>query len=158
LAENKTEQIDCSKDDFGAVAVPGVKMQNIFEEPRKFTLRGQLKSAFSGSSIAMVPIIIPAGNTDILYTCRKIYGLKLDIRKKKESVYTIKMFLRSVLGETKIYGMWFGTEKNIRKYYNGDEEISCYSLPKNYGTALVISDMGPEGSLIVSVEPFCKIL
>lgn len=54
----KTEQRDCSKGDFGAVAVPGVKMQNIFEEPRKFTLRGQLKSAFSGSSIAMVPIII----------------------------------------------------------------------------------------------------
>ena len=102
--------------------------------------------------------VFELGNTDILYTCRKIYGLKLDIRKKKESVYTIKMFLRSVLGETKIYGMWFGTEKNIRKYYNGDEEISCYSLPKNYGTALVISDMGPEGSLIVSVELFCKIL
>ena len=66
----KTEQIDCSKGDFGAVAVPGVKMQNIFEEPRKFTLRGQLKSAFSGSSIAMLPIIIPAGTTDILYSMR----------------------------------------------------------------------------------------
>lgn len=66
----KTEQIDCSKGDFGAVGVPGVKMQNIFEEPRKFTLRGQLKSAFSGSSIAMVPIIIPAGTTDILYSMR----------------------------------------------------------------------------------------
>lgn len=66
----KTEQVDCSKGDFGAVAVPGVKMHNIFEEPRKFTLRGQLKSAFSGSSIAMVPIIIPAGTTDILYSMR----------------------------------------------------------------------------------------
>jgi hypothetical protein len=66
----KTEQIDCSKGDFGAVAFPGVKMQNIFEEPRKFTLRGQLKSAFSGSSIAMVPIIIPTGTTDILYSMR----------------------------------------------------------------------------------------
>lgn len=66
----KTEQVDCSKGDFGAVAVPGVKMQNIFEEPRKFTLRGQLKSAFSGSSIAMVPIIIPTGATDILYSMR----------------------------------------------------------------------------------------
>lgn len=65
-----TEQVDCSKGDFGAVAVPGVKMHNIFEEPRKFTLRGQLKSAFSGSSIAMVPIIIPAGTTDILYSMR----------------------------------------------------------------------------------------
>lgn len=66
----KTEQVDCSKGDFGAVAVPGVKMHNIFEEPRKFTLRGQLKSAFSGSSIAMVPIITPAGTTDILYSMR----------------------------------------------------------------------------------------
>ena len=66
----KTEQVDCSKGDFGAVAVPGVKMQNIFEEPRKFTLRGQLKSAFSGSSIAMVPIMIPTGATDILYSMR----------------------------------------------------------------------------------------
>ena len=66
----KVEQVDCSKGDFGAVAVPGVKMQNIFEEPRKFTLRGQLKSAFSGSSIAMVPVIIPAGTTDILYSMR----------------------------------------------------------------------------------------
>ena len=65
-----TKQVDCSKGDFGAVAVPGVKMHNIFEEPRKFTLRGQLKSAFSGSSIAMVPIIIPAGTTDILYSMR----------------------------------------------------------------------------------------
>lgn len=66
----KAEQVECSKGDFGAVAVSGVRMQNIFEKPRKFTLRGQLKSAFSGSSIAMVPVIIPAGTTDILYSMR----------------------------------------------------------------------------------------
>ena len=66
----KAEQVECSKGDFGAVAVSGVRMQNIFEEPRKFTLRGQLKSAFSGSSIAMVPVIIPAGTADILYSMR----------------------------------------------------------------------------------------
>ena len=66
----QSEQVGCSKGDFGAVAVPGVKMQNVFEEPRKFTLRGQLKSAFSGSRIAMVPIMIPAGTTDVLYSMR----------------------------------------------------------------------------------------
>lgn len=69
-AHIKTEQVECSKGDFGAVAVPGVKMMNIFENPRKFTLRGQLKSAFSGSSIAMVPVIVPAGATDVLYSMR----------------------------------------------------------------------------------------
>ena len=66
----KAEKVNCSKGDFGAIAVPGVKMQNIFEEPRKFTLRSQLKSAFSGSSKALVPIQVPAGSTDILYSMR----------------------------------------------------------------------------------------
>lgn len=101
--------------------------------------------------------VLELGNTDILYTCRKLYGLKLDIRKKKESIYIIKMFLRSVLGESKIYGMWFGTEENINKYYEGKGNCSCYFLPRNYGEALVISDLGPEGSLVVSVNPFQEI-
>jgi hypothetical protein len=66
----KSEQVECSKGDFGAIAVPGVKMHNIYEQPRKFTLRGQLKAAFSGSNIALVPVIVPAGATDILYSMR----------------------------------------------------------------------------------------
>ena len=45
-------------------------MQNLFEEPRKFTLRSQLKSAVSGSSIALVPVQIPSGATDVLYSMR----------------------------------------------------------------------------------------
>ena len=66
----RTETISCSKGDFRAYGIKGVKMQNLFEEPRKFTLRSQLKSAFSGSSIALVPITIPAGATDVLYSMR----------------------------------------------------------------------------------------
>ena len=65
-----TENISCSKETFRAYAVSGVKMQNMFEEPRKFTLRGQLKSAVSGSSIALVPISVPKDATDILYSMR----------------------------------------------------------------------------------------
>ena len=66
----KSEQVECSKGDFGAVAVPGVTMRKLFEEPRKFTLRGQLKAAFSGSAIALVPVQVPSGATDILYSMR----------------------------------------------------------------------------------------
>ena len=65
-----SETVSCSKSDFRSYAVKAIKMQNIFEEPRKFTLRSQLKSAFSGSSIALVPIQVPAGTTDILYSMR----------------------------------------------------------------------------------------
>ena len=66
----KAEQVECSKGDYGAVAVPGVSMRKAFEEPRKFTLRGQMKAFFSGSAIALVPVQIPAGATDVLYSMR----------------------------------------------------------------------------------------
>ena len=41
-----TEQVECKKGDLGAVGVPGIVMRKCFEEPRKFTLRGQIKAAF----------------------------------------------------------------------------------------------------------------
>ena len=66
----KVEQVECNKGDFGAVAVPGVSMRKAFEEPRTFTLRGQLKAAFSGSAIALVAVQVPAGATDVLYSMR----------------------------------------------------------------------------------------
>ena len=66
----KMETVSCSAGDFRAHAVKGVSMKNIFENPYKSTLRSQLKSMFSGSSRAVIPIKIPAGSTDILYTLR----------------------------------------------------------------------------------------
>lgn len=66
----RSETVSCSKNDFRAYGIKGIKMQNLFEEPRKFTLRSQLKAAFSGSAIALVPVQVPAGATDILYSMR----------------------------------------------------------------------------------------
>ena len=64
------EDIECNKTDFGANAIKGISLQKCMEEPRKFTLRGQLKAAFSGSSKALVAVQIPSGATDILYSMR----------------------------------------------------------------------------------------
>ena len=64
------EDIECNKTDFGAKAIKGISLQKCLEEPRKFTLRGQLKAAFSGSSKALVAVQIPSGATDILYSMR----------------------------------------------------------------------------------------
>lgn len=66
----KSEQVECKKGDIGAVGIDGITMRKCFEEPRKFTLRGQLKAAFSGSAKALVPVQVPAGATDILYSLR----------------------------------------------------------------------------------------
>ena len=66
----KKEVISCSKGDFRSFAVNGVMLKNMFDEPRKFTLRSQLKSSVSGSSIALVPIQVPVGTTDLLYSMR----------------------------------------------------------------------------------------
>lgn len=65
-----TQEIEAKKGDFGARSVTGVEMKSIFEEPRKFTLRGQLKSMFSGSARALVALNVPKGATDVLYSLR----------------------------------------------------------------------------------------
>ena len=66
----KVEQVECGKGDFGAKSVSGISMTKCFDEPRKFTLRGQFKAAFSGSAKALVAVQVPIGATDILYSMR----------------------------------------------------------------------------------------
>ncbi len=73
LAGTKSVRVDsmeAQKGDFMAAPVRGIKMTNLFDEPRKFTLRGQLKAAFSGSYRAIVALQVPAGATDVLYSLR----------------------------------------------------------------------------------------
>ena len=65
-----SKQVEGQKGDFRVQTVKGIKMKNLFEEPRKFTLRGQLKAAFSGSYRAVVAVPVPQGATDILYSLR----------------------------------------------------------------------------------------
>lgn len=64
------EIVEGTKSDFRATSVKGVQMKNLFEEPRKFTLRGQLKSMFSGTSRALVALQVPSGATDVMYSLR----------------------------------------------------------------------------------------
>ena len=65
-----SQQEECKKGDLGAMGIPGIEMRKCFEEPRKFTLRGQIKAAFSGNAQALVAVTVPAGATDILYSMR----------------------------------------------------------------------------------------
>ena len=62
--------VEAKSGDFRAWSVKGIKMTPILDEPRKFTLRGQLKAMFSGSYRGLVAIEVPAGATDILYSMR----------------------------------------------------------------------------------------
>lgn len=66
----KTVEVEASRGDWQATKVDGVKMTSLFEEPRKFTLRGQLKAAFSGNYRALVALQVPAGASDVLYSLR----------------------------------------------------------------------------------------
>lgn len=68
--EVRSEEVEAQAGDWRVRTVKGLKMKNLFEEPRKFTLRGQLKAAFSGSYRALVAVQVPAGATDILYSLR----------------------------------------------------------------------------------------
>lgn len=66
----RVDSVEAQKGDFMAAPIRGIKMTNLFDEPRKFTLRGQLKAAFSGSYRAIVALQVPAGATDVLYSLR----------------------------------------------------------------------------------------
>ncbi len=61
---------NCKKGDFMAREIKGVKMKTVFEEPRKFTLRGGIKSFFSGAKRALVAVQVEPGATDVLYNLR----------------------------------------------------------------------------------------
>ena len=66
----KTKQVEATKGEWQSTSIEGVKMTSLFEEPRKFTLRGQLKAAFSGSYRALVALQVPSGAKDVLYSLR----------------------------------------------------------------------------------------
>ena len=70
LTKVNEREVEAQPGDFRVRAVKGIKMKNIFEEPRKFTLRGQLKAMFSGAYRGVVGVEIPTGTTDILYSMR----------------------------------------------------------------------------------------
>ena len=63
-------EVEAKAGEFRVRTVKGVAMKNLLDEPRKFTLRGQLKAMFSGSYRGVVGIDVPTGTTDILYSMR----------------------------------------------------------------------------------------
>ena len=100
LATVNTEIVECEKGAFRATSVKGLKMSNVFEEPRKFTLRGQIKAVFSGSYRGIVAVQVPAGTTDILY--------RLRISTDEEDMYTDGKFSEDMnhsYSKIKVLGM-----------------------------------------------------
>ena len=100
LAAVNTEIVECEKGAFRAISTKGIKMVNLFEEPRKFTLRGQIKAAFSGSYRGIVAIQVPAGTTDVLY--------RLRISTDEDDMYTDGKFSENMdhsYSKVKVLGM-----------------------------------------------------
>ena len=63
-------EVEARAGEFRVRTVKGIKLKNLLDEPRKFTLRGQLKAMFSGSYRGVVAVEVPKGATDILYSMR----------------------------------------------------------------------------------------
>ncbi len=66
----RVDTVECGANEFMAVKVQGIRMNSVFQEPKKVTLRSVGKSFFSGSSRAVVPVPVPKGCTDLLYSLR----------------------------------------------------------------------------------------
>lgn len=66
----KTEQIEGKPNDFRVRKIDGIKMTNMFLEPKKITLRSQGKAIFSGNSRSVVAVQIPNGTSDLFFSLR----------------------------------------------------------------------------------------
>lgn len=66
----KVETVDASVNDFRAKKFNTISLINVFEEPRKITLRSQLKSIISGNYRSVVAVQVPSGANDIAYCLR----------------------------------------------------------------------------------------
>ena len=153
--------VECAKGEFGAIASKGIKMKNIFDEPRKFTLRGQIKAAFSGSARALVAIQVPAGATDILYTMRidtseggksedgkfcnnlnysyrKINMLGLPVYESTKSSGILNMILddnRPIRDEDAYCNMYvFRNQSQAKKFQDGTHAASALTYDVDYST------------------------
>ena len=62
--------VKCRKGDFLALESDSVIVRNVFKEPKKIGLRGNLKSMFSGKSRVLVPVAVPTGCDALLYSLR----------------------------------------------------------------------------------------
>ena len=155
------QRVECAKGEPGAIASKGVKMQNIFEETRKFTLRGQIKAAFSGTAKALVAIQVPAGATDILYSMRidtsegrksedgefcnnlnysyrKINMLGLPIYESSKSSGILNMILddnRPIRDEDAYCNMYvFRNQSQAKKFQDGTHTASVLTYDVDYST------------------------
>ena len=157
----KVEQVECQKGDFGAKSVSGINMAKCFDEPRKFTLRGQLKAAFSGSAKALVAVQVPTGATDILYSMRiatseqdrssdgefhnglvnsykKIKMLGLPIYEKEKSRGILSSLLddnRPLREEDAYCNMYvFRNQSQAKQFQDGTNATSLLSYDVDYST------------------------
>ena len=159
----KVDNIECGKADFGAKSVSGISMIKCFDEPRKFTLRGQLKAAFSGSSKALVAVQIPAGATDILYSMRiatsehdsssdgefhenlatsyeevKFLGLPLYEKEKNGNINLFSKLLddnRPLREEDAYCNMYvFRNQKQAKQFQDGTKAASSLNYDVDYST------------------------
>lgn len=155
------EDVECNKGDFGAKPIKGVSLQKCFEEPRKFTLRGQFKAAFSGSAKALVAVQVPAGTTDILYSLRidtseqdrssdgefhnglvnsykKIKTLGLPIYEKEKSRGILSSLLddnRPLREEDAYCNMYvFRNQSQAKQFQDGTKATSLLSYDVDYST------------------------
>ena len=156
-----TEQVECKKGDLGAIGIPGIAMRKCFEEPRKFTLRGQIKAAFSGNAKALVSVPVPAGATDILYSMRiatsensrasdgefhdnltrsykRIKFLGLPIYEKSKSNGLLNTILddnRPIRDEDAYCSMYvFRNQSQAKQFQDGSKPVSQLNYDVDYST------------------------
>ena len=62
--------------------------------------------------------------------------------------------LKQFSQKAELFLYWFTSQQAVYDLYSGTEETIQYTLPNNY---IIVSDLGPDGSAIVSNEPLSSL-
>ncbi len=68
--EITAKEEECEKNGFMAYPITTIEVRNLFQEPRKITLRSGFNAIFSGSTTSSASLNIPENTTDIAYQLR----------------------------------------------------------------------------------------
>ena len=127
--------VDCKKGDFLAKATNVIIAKNVFREPKKVGLRGNLKAYFSGKSRVVVPVTLPSGCDAILYSLRIStdeqtvgsdgkFAYNLNLASSKMKLFGVTLYERHTLSSVIINRLLF----NTRPPREGDAYCNMYVM------------------------------
>lgn len=115
------EIVDCKPGEFLATESSDIVVKSVFKEPKKVTLRGNIKSMFSGKSRALVSVPVPSNCQALLYSLHistnertidsdKKFDNQLSLASKRIKLFGVNVYESHSVSSSVIDRLLFNTK------------------------------------------------